>query len=689
VAILTANSAQSLTTALKAAKAGDTILLDAGNYSNVQIKGLVFDGNVTIASKDPGNPATLTGLVVSGSEGLTFQNLHLDFSSPWTVWNSQITDSENIEFRNMEFHGSLNNNPSDDESALLIRNSSDVRITGSEFHELAHGVSMMNSNGVRIEGNSFHDMRADGVISAGTSNVQVVGNVFTNFYPAEGDHPDAIQFLTRGTTEAAHDIVVDGNLITRGEGGIIQGVFITDQIGIGYLRVTVTDNVVVGGMYNGIMVANVDGLVVDGNTVAAYADMNSWIRINNSTNAQVTNNESMVYNLTGTTGTNSGNAIIPKLTVEQVANVKAWLIANGGETANLIGLLEGGAPTTPTTPTTPTIPTTPTTPTVPTTPTTPTEPTKPTEPSTPTTSPKPTDPVVSIPDAAPLVVVGTTGADRLTASGKADMRLEGGGGNDVLTGGAGANTLVGGAGDDVYQITDGDDLVVESANGGIDTVQAFVDYALTDNVENLKMLDGASVGVGNALANDISGTSGSDSMSGLGGDDVLRGREGNDTLSGGDGADRILGDDGNDRLEGGAGADSLYGSDGGDVLVGGDGNDRLEGGPGADTLNGGAGADSFVFRPTDLAGVDRIEGFSSGQGDRILLAELDANVNTAANDKFTFIGSSAFSGKAGELRFQVINGDAHVYGDMNGDRVADFEINVVGVSKLTSADFML
>ena len=91
--ILTANSAQSLAAALKAAKAGDTILLDAGDYSKVQIKGIVFDGTVTIASKDPSNPATLTGLTITNSEGLKFQDLHLDFSSPWTVWNAQIVGS--------------------------------------------------------------------------------------------------------------------------------------------------------------------------------------------------------------------------------------------------------------------------------------------------------------------------------------------------------------------------------------------------------------------------------------------------------------------------------------------------------------------------------------------------------------------------------------------------------------------
>jgi Ca2+-binding RTX toxin-like protein len=292
-------------------------------------------------------------------------------------------------------------------------------------------------------------------------------------------------------------------------------------------------------------------------------------------------------------------------------------------------------------------------------------------------------------EAAVVVLAGTAGDDRLTVTGKANMRLEGGAGNDVLTGGAGANTLIGGAGDDSYIIRDSDDVIVEGANGGADIVYAYVNHTLADNIENLKLQEGATVGVGNGLANYITGTTQADSLSGQGGDDTLRGREGNDTLSGGDGADQLQGDAGDDRLDGGAGNDSLYGGEGNDILIGGAGNNRLEGGPGADTLVGGSGADSFVYRPSDLVGVDRIEGFSSAQGDRILLAELDANLNTAANDKFAFIGTSAFSGKAGELRFQVINGDAHVYGDMNGDRIADFEINVVGVTKLTSADFML
>ncbi|MBA4010701.1 MAG: hypothetical protein C0481_02435 [Phenylobacterium sp.] len=299
---------------------------------------MVFDSAVTIASKDPDKPATLTGLTVNGSQGLTFSNLHMDFSSPWTVWNAQVVDSKNIVLNNLDFHGSMNGNPADDQNALLIRNSTGVKVTGSEFQEFSHGVSMMNSNDVRIEGNSFHDLRSDGVMSAGTSKVQVIGNTFTDFYPANGDHPDAIQFLTRGTTAKAHDILVSDNLIMRGDGGIIQGVFITDQIGLGYDRVTVSDNVIVGGMYNGIMVSRANGLVIDGNIVAAYGDQKSWIRVSDTTNAQLTDNEAQSYVLQGNTNlTQKGDTILQALSADQIANLTKWLAAQGIDPGNLGG----------------------------------------------------------------------------------------------------------------------------------------------------------------------------------------------------------------------------------------------------------------------------------------------------------------------------------------------------------------
>ena len=48
-------------------------------------------------------------------------------------------------------------------------------------------------------------------------------------------------------------------------------------------------------------------------------------------------------------------------------------------------------------------------------------------------------------------------------------------------------------------------------------------------------------------------------------------------------------------------------------------------------------------------------------------------------------GGSAFTGHAGELRFA----GGTVCGDVNGDRVTDFAIKVLGVSSLTATDFLL
>lgn len=465
------SSAAQLTTALGTAKAGDRVLLEAGNYSNVQLKGLVFDGTVTIASRDAGNPATLTGLTVSNSQGLSFNNLHLDFSSPWTVWNAQIVSSRNIEFNGLNIHGSMNNNPADDQSGILVRDSSSVSITGSAFQQLDHAISLSGSTGVRIENNRIHDIRADGVIAVGSSSVQVIGNSFTDFYPAAGDHPDAIQFLTRGATANARDIVVSGNLITRGAGGIIQGIFITDQIGLGYERVTVTDNVVVGGMYNGIMVTSANGLVVTGNSVIAYADMNSWIRINDSTNAQVANNQAMIFNLAGTTNlTQSGNAIIAAIQENSTSPLAHWVWGTGGDdqlSARIDGgsRIEGGA--------------------------------------------------------GNDIITGRDYADYLRGGDGAD-NIQGGGGNDDINGNMGNDTLHGGAGDDWVSGGKDNDLLLGGAgadlvlgNMGNDTLHGEIGDDTVRGGQNDDVIFG---GDGNDW---LSGDLGADTMSGGAGADTF------------------------------------------------------------------------------------------------------------------------------------------------------------------------
>ena len=156
-------------------------------------------------------------------------------------------------------------------------------------------------------------------------------------------------------------------------------------------------------------------------------------------------------------------------------------------------------------------------------------------------------------------------------------------------------------------------------------------------------------------------------------------------------------DGGNDRVEAGAGDDFLYsgaafnnadsdhGGEGNDLIRGNGGKDSVQGGLGADELWGGEGADRFVYTgtaesPTQAAGTDWIKDFEVGV-DKIHLRPIDANGNAADGlTAFSFIGGSAFSGKAGELRV-ISNGSASfVQADINGDGNADFAIQVTTTS---------
>ncbi|SDB59613.1 type I secretion C-terminal target domain (VC_A0849 subclass), partial [Pseudomonas sp. NFACC13-1] len=177
-----------------------------------------------------------------------------------------------------------------------------------------------------------------------------------------------------------------------------------------------------------------------------------------------------------------------------------------------------------------------------------------------------------------------------------------------------------------------------------DTVLSSVSWSLGANLENLTLTGNAQVnGGGNVLNN------------------VISGNAGNNVLVGGSG---------NDRIDGGAG------------------NDTLAGGIGTDTLMGGAGVDRFVFGTLNELGKgsarDVILDFSGLQGDKIDLSKLDANLLTTFADTFSFIDSNDFTA-AGQLRFV----DQVLYGNVNGDLGADFEIQLTGVNTLNANDLIV
>lgn len=338
---------------------------------------------------------------------------------------------------------------------------------------------------------------------------------------------------------------------------------------------------------------------------------------------------------------------------------------------------------------------------------------------------------------------GTAEPDQITGLGGADT-LKGLGGNDTLDGGTGDDRMYGGTGDDTYLVDSAGDKVFELTGEGIDLVKASVSFSLAAYIENLALLGTAAItGTGNSAANKLTGNGAANVLKGLGGKDTLDGGAGGDTMYGGadddiyivdstadktielngEGTDLVqssvsftlagyvenlllTGSGGNtgtgntlgNTLTGNAANNTLKGLAGNDVLAGGAGNDLLVGGTGLDTMTGGTGNDKFAFDDGDFAsktatGADVIVDFTAG--DKIDLGLVDAvssstPYNQPGDQAFVFVGHNRFMNEMGrQLRYDVVGGNTYVYGNVNGDTLADFCIKIAGVHTLTASDFVL
>lgn len=208
------------------------------------------------------------------------------------------------------------------------------------------------------------------------------------------------------------------------------------------------------------------------------------------------------------------------------------------------------------------------------------------------------------------------------------------------------DTLVGGKGNDQFYGGDGNDQI--DGSGGVNTAA----YSMVAHGVNVDLSTGVAVGQGTDSLTNIQNVIGS----------VL-----------------------NDRITGNASNNVLQGLDGNDIITGGGGADRLLGGTGADTFLYQNLSDSTV----SSKGRDLISDFSAADGDKIYLGAIDANSLLNGNQAFHFIGTNALDGTAGALDYKVINGNAYVYGDVNGDKVADFSIGVAGTTSLAASSFTL
>ncbi|MEN2988312.1 calcium-binding protein [Tistrella sp. BH-R2-4] len=289
------------------------------------------------------------------------------------------------------------------------------------------------------------------------------------------------------------------------------------------------------------------------------------------------------------------------------------------------------------------------------------------------------------------------------------FKLNGLGGDDILFAADTAADFIGGAGFDTLSYSAFTSRVVVS----LDPEDQLGSAGRADLISEIEGLNGSQ-------ADDLLyGNSGANALGGLDGEDVLFGGGGGDALDGGAGLDTasyttaragiradlaagrgFTGDAQGDTylaieaLNGSNFDDLLLGDNAANTLKGMNGDDRLAGRGGVDLLTGGNGADRFVYSATTESRVgpgnrDIILDFSHAQGDRIDLANIDARPADAGDQAFRFLGTDAFDGNAGALRYINAGSYSVIEIDTNGDRVTDMQIQVNGVNSFVAGDFIL
>ncbi|HET9640640.1 MAG TPA: calcium-binding protein, partial [Allosphingosinicella sp.] len=266
--------------------------------------------------------------------------------------------------------------------------------------------------------------------------------------------------------------------------------------------------------------------------------------------------------------------------------------------------------------------------------------------------------------------------------------------NLVVYGGKGVDTLTGGLGNDIFYYPEERFATGDTVNGGPGYDGMFlrgnytIDFnapgytGLFTNIENLTLTSatderyarggGTEFDYNLTLSNAIVKPGETLTVSGA----LLMATETMvlDASQEADGLLRLFGGRADDTLKGGANADLIHGN------------------LGADQLTGNGGADSFRYQSVDESNsgsMDQILDFTPGT-DSLDLSRVDANSGAAGDQAFSWIGSSAFSGSAGELRAYEQSGTWFVEGDTNGDSVADLVIALTlqGATPLGAGDFL-
>lgn len=317
------NSTQ-LAAAIRISTGGETINLNSGNYGNLVLYQFKPTSMVTIREA-PNAKAAFAAVTFNTVNNVTFDGFNIGRpllvnETPLSGYQLFVGNSTNVNFRNLDIHGTVNHNPLDDKSGMRLDNSRDVQIDSTKFHDLNVALWINKSSAVALTNSEIYEVR-EGLDMSGVQHVLIDHNLIHSVIPnyaldsrytvANGDHPDMIQLWTRNGAGGSDDVTISNNALLLGRGMDTHGIFMWAQEETSkFTNFVIENNLITTNNYHGISIEDMVGGIVRGNTVQQAGNTFApSINVKDSRGIEVSDNIAPGFNFINSVDVDSTNNI--------------------------------------------------------------------------------------------------------------------------------------------------------------------------------------------------------------------------------------------------------------------------------------------------------------------------------------------------------------------------------------------
>ena len=243
MATVTVANQSELETAIRSVRGGDTILLKAGTYSDLNIShssryNYKFNDTVTIKSADPGNRAVVNELFIRGATNIKISDIKFDYTGvqgadteAWQIGDPFFIESATgVTLDRLLIDGHNNSIGFGSGTGLRVKNSSNVTVSNTEMLNFKLAMSLWNSSDLTVEQNVIRKMNHDALFIGGVKNLVIEDNYIGDYKPQYplALHKDSIQIFTDNVTPPSQNVVVRGNTFESGD--VRHAVFIFNEL---------------------------------------------------------------------------------------------------------------------------------------------------------------------------------------------------------------------------------------------------------------------------------------------------------------------------------------------------------------------------------------------------------------------------------------------------------------------------